>query len=228
MLDKAESNNEKANKAMYSGNNYDYSNVSFNKEDGNLQSLIEKEQQPVHKLKDTNINNPFSKNFKQSNNLMYNYTSSQFLSNSSNKIVNNSNKIMRVIKGGNGKNEPNQNHFFSKMLNTNVINENNLIYNYDNSMKTSLIKQSNTIKQKINIDKLQREKFEQELRMLDCDDLNNSGDSELKINSNRDNNKKPIINQYSLRFNDRFDDPLSSRVKTPEKNTKSSIWNIFS
>ncbi len=210
----------------------------------------------THKIKDSNINNPFSKKFKNnnssnSNDFKINYNSnaneiysSQFKINDSNKLRNRITKIMRVIKGGDGvsypsKKDKNQNHFFSKMLNNNEKNKNPLFTSFEPSIRNSL---NNDNSNKINIDKLQREKFEQELRMLDCDDLNNSGDSEFRIGSstNRDLRKSikqnNIINMKQNVFDKNYlnsknyiynDNPLSNRVKTPERQTN-SIWNIFS
>jgi len=210
--------------------------------------------QIIHKLKDSDINNPFRKNNKINTNLnslnhnnIYNndinINSNQFQSTGSSKIRNGGNKIMRVIRGGNGASKNEGNHFFSKMLNYNNNRDSNPLFtSFDPNLRNSL-KNTNNKSKKINIDKLQREKFEQELRMLDCDDLNNSGDSEYRMelvsNSNRDNylNNKNVNNNISNNINPnnntnskfKFEnDILSNRVKTPDKNTRSSIWNIFS
>jgi hypothetical protein len=162
---------------------------------------------------------------------------------------------MRVIKGGNvSKPENSQNHFFSKMLNNNRKTVNPLFTSFD-SIRNSINYANNNKAYKINIDKMQREKFEQELRMLDCDDLNNSGDSEFRQGSNtnremslnfnkfnydyayNNDNNNNINNNNNANNNQRNfkseknskheDNPMSSRVK-PDKNTKNSIWNLFS
>lgn len=163
--------------------------------------------------------------------------------------------------------------------NNNEKTVNPLFTSFDPSIRNSIKNTANNSKNyKINIDKLQREKFEQELRMLDCDNFNNSGDSEIKFSSsntnrelslnannlvnynnyainnnnnknvnannnsnndyknnynnnsnNRYNNAAGIQNYFTNGKNYRFDDnPMSSRVKTPEKNNRSSIWNLFS
>ncbi len=78
--------------------------------------------------------------------------------NASNNNINHG-KIMRVIRGGGGKDyNSNQNFFFSKMLNADSTN--------------------NKPDAKKSLDKLRREKYEQELKYLDNNDLNNSKESE--------------------------------------------------
>lgn len=105
-------------------------------------------------------------------------------------------KMMRVIRGGGGKDyNSTQNTFFSKMLNNGENNNNNLKLNLD--------------RKKINLDKLNKDKFNLEMKMLDGDDLNDSRENEIigieleKIESSQRNEK------------------------TPQKD-KGGIWNMFS
>ena len=192
---------------------FDFSNFSYTKENDdkdNQQNIRDK----IDKKNSKNFNvfsnhNKFHDNFNTIPNRL-NYINN-------NKVINQS-KFMTVIKGGGGKIYPNKNHFFTKMLNDEK-NMNHMNAIFDPYIRDSL---KNSNKNKINIDKLQREKFEQELRMLDCDDLNISADSEYKIGSLRENLK----NYYNV--NKLEDNPMRNRVKTPEKNITNSIWNIFS
>lgn len=262
----------------------DFNNLNNNFNNSNFNNYQNRDN-ITHKLKDSNLNNPFSKNYKpsQTQNINYvnnfnnqnltsnsnaindftNFNSNQFQSNIYNNNNNSklrsgvANKIMRVIKGGNGsKPENSQNHFFSKMLNNNEKTVNNLFTSFDPSIRNSFKNTNNSKAYKININKLQREKFEQELRMLDCDDLNNSGDSEFKqgsntnrelesnvnnfdknnfvSNNNRNNNNKlyasvNIDSSKNYEKSYKYDDnPISNRVKTPDRHNRGSIWNIFS
>jgi len=285
-------NDENSNETLHQNqkpSKCDISNVSFSDEAHELNDpqnlginnkqnyVYQNRDQLIHKLKDSNSNNPFSKNYKpnqaqyqkfinnnnnnnnanlssNSNTINdFNFNSDQFQSNNNSKLRSGGpNKIMCVIKGGNGSNSENsQNHFFSKMLNNNQKNVNPDFTSFDPSIINSINYANNNKVYKINIDKLQREKFEQELRMLDCDDLNNSGDSEyrqgsntnreLSLNSNKfyydyaynkkiNNNNNPNNDQRNFKSgkNSKYEDnPMSSRVK-PDRNTRNSIWNLFS
>jgi hypothetical protein len=128
-------------------------------------------------------------------------------------------RMMRVIKGGGGVDNYNsnpQNHFFSKMLMSNgntynlaaVVNE----QKFKITTKTSDGK-------KINLDKFNQEKYEQEQRMLDSDDLNNSGGEEQINNQIKNDIPKDNLQGNSYNTNQNV-------KKTPSKD-KNGIWNIF-
>lgn len=114
----------------------------------------------------------------------------------SNKELNASpkNKIMRVIRGGGGKDynyNSNQNFFFNKMLNTGIN-----IETLGGKVKSD--------GKKINLDKLKKEKYEQEMKYLDNEDLNNSKESEIL---------EAVME--------------SKRAKTPTKDSKNGFFNFF-
>jgi hypothetical protein len=119
----------------------------------------------------------------------------------------NNNKIMRIIKGGSNKSDEN-NHFFSKMLKSGD--------KYDNLEAIKKLKINTK-----NLDKLQKEKYEQEMRMLDNDDFIISG---VSNNNNLCNNINMNVNN-NQNFN--FDTLQGRKLVTPQKE-KSGIWNIFS
>ena len=199
-----ENNDEKTIKMPF---NPDISNGSFNNE-----NITNNEQ----KINNNNNINPFLNN---NNNNNFNNENlgneNNYIVSTQNKIINTSNKMIRVIKGGGGKNDENKNHFFSKMLSSELQKDNNLINKASvrNSLKNREIK-------KKNIDKLQREKFEQELKMLDGDDFNNSKDTDLNSSNVDDIRKKKFFKDEN--------NQMSYRNRTPDKNIKNSIWNIFS
>lgn len=93
-------------------------------------------------------------------------------SNNSNTSLNNNAKIMRIIRGGGGKNydynsNP-QNFFFSKMLNKGS----------DRVVHASKDKNKSEGK-KLHLDKLRKERYEQGMKYLDNDELNNSKESDI-------------------------------------------------
>jgi hypothetical protein len=103
------------------------------------------------------------------------------------------NKIMRVIRGGGGKDynyNSNQNFFFNKMLNGNNIE--------------TLGGKIKSDGKKINLDKLKKEKYEQEMKYLDNEDLNNSKESEIL----------EVVTE-------------TKRAKTPTKDGKNGFFNFF-
>jgi hypothetical protein len=104
------------------------------------------------------------------------------------------NKIMRVIRGGGGRDynyNSNQNFFFSKMLNPGNID--------------TLGGHIKPDGKKINLDKLRKEKYEQEMKYLDNDDLNNSKESEI----------------MEIGITE------TKRAKTPQKDSKGGFFNFF-
>jgi hypothetical protein len=91
-------------------------------------------------------------------------------------------KIMRIIRGGDGKDyNSNQNYFFGKMLN--------------NGMDTKFKSEN----KKINLDRFRKAKYEQEMNILDNDNFNNSKDSDiLDIQTEAKKTKTPTKDRGGL------------------------------
>lgn len=157
----------------------DSSTINFNSNISPTNSTNEQ----IYKVNIHPHTNNFSLGYKQFNNQLLN---NQL--NSSNNTMNSPNyKMMKVIRPGAKNHNNHQSYFFSKMLNTtsnesyfgnNLLNNNIGNVNLGGNGVGSVNLARNTKKNKINPDLIKKDKYEQEMKILD-EDLNNSKGSEL-------------------------------------------------